>query len=225
MQLYMESLYKLALPIRVTSIIFDLTPLSSPFLLSIMGIKTSTISFISAILISTVLNSSAQSCSNHTFPSNKLFTSCTDLPSLNAYLHWNYIKPTQHLQIAFRATQDPNGWTAWAINPTGTGMVGSQAIVAFRSSNGSLTVYPTPITSYVPSMEPGALSFDVANLTAEYFENEMIIYAVLGPLNGSSSVNHVWQVGSVYDDVPQAHSMFGENTRSLGTLELFSGKY
>uniref|UniRef100_A0A7N0TUF2 DOMON domain-containing protein n=1 Tax=Kalanchoe fedtschenkoi TaxID=63787 RepID=A0A7N0TUF2_KALFE len=186
-----------------------------------MGIKFILVLII-AILISMLLDCSAQSsCSNHTFSGNRVFDSCMDLPALEAYLHWNYIKPTQKVQIAFRATQTPTGWISWAINPTGTGMVGSQAIVAFLNSNGSLMVYPTPVTSYVPSMEPGTLSFDVSNLTAEYYNNQMTIYAVLGPLNGTT-VNHVWQAGSVSDDVPQAHSMYGENTQSLGTMELFS---
>ena len=65
-------------------------------------------------------------------------------------------------------------------------MVGSQALVAFRNANGSMTVYPTPITSYDPSMQPGALSFKVSNVSAEYSENDMTIFAVIGPLaNGT----------------------------------------
>lgn len=34
--------------------------------------------------------SHAQTCSDYRFPSNQAFSSCTDLPYLNSFLHWNY---------------------------------------------------------------------------------------------------------------------------------------
>ncbi|XP_059664647.1 cytochrome b561 and DOMON domain-containing protein At5g47530-like [Cornus florida] len=175
------------------------------------------------ILASLFLISHAQTCSNYTFSSNRAFTSCTDLPHLQAHLHWNYIPSTGKLEIAYRANQTSNGWVAWAINPTDTGMVGSQALVAFQNANGTMTVYPTPITSYSPSMLPGTLSFQVSNISAEYSNKEMMIFADVGPLDNGTVVNLVWQAGSsVTNNVPQVHSMSMPNLHSMGALNFLS---
>lgn len=65
--------------------------------------------------------------------SNNLYTNCTDLPTLNSSLHWTHIANTSSISIAFVAPPSkPDGWIAWAINPTGTGMPGSQALLAFK---------------------------------------------------------------------------------------------
>ncbi|CAK9133342.1 unnamed protein product [Ilex paraguariensis] len=181
-------------------------------------------SLLSCTLVSIFLVSSAQSCSNYTFTSDRVFYSCSDLPYLEAHLHWNYNPSTGKVAIAYRAKQKSKGWIAWGINPTGRGMVGSQALVAFHNTNGSVTVYPTPITSYNPSMQPEALSFQVSNITAEYSDNEMTIFAVVGPLNNGTLVNHVWQAGSsVSDNVPQIHSTSPPNLQSMGILNFLSG--
>ena len=103
-------------------------------------------------------------------------------------------------------------------------MVGSQALVAFHNANGSRTVYPMPITGYNPSMLPGPLSFQVSNVSAEYSKNVMTIFAVVGPLENGTIVNHVWQSGSsVSDGVPQIHSTSTKNLQSMGTLDFLSG--
>lgn len=171
-------------------------------------------------LASVSLTSSSLSCHNHTFSSNKVFTSCTDLPCLEAHLHWTYIPSLTQLSIAYRAKQVPKGWIAWAINPIGTGMVGSQALVAFRTSNGSMRVYTTAITSYNPSMLPADISLPISNISAEYVGNEMIIYAAVGPLPNGSVVNHVWQAGgSVSSNIPQIHSTSPLHLQSMGTID------
>ena len=176
------------------------------------------------ILISLFLISSAQSCSNYTFSGTKIFKSCKDLPYLQAHLHWNYIASTRKVDIAYRATPTSPGWIAWAINPTGTGMVGSEALVAFLNPNGSMTAYTTQINSYNPSMQPRALSFEVSNIRAEYSTNEMIIFAIVGPLKNGTTVNHVWQDGnSVSDNIPQMHSTSGPNIQSMEKLDFLSG--
>ncbi|GJR02966.1 cytochrome b561 and DOMON domain-containing protein-like protein [Tanacetum coccineum] len=87
-------------------------------------------------------------------------------------------------KIAYRAKQGSRGWVAWAINPNQIGMVGSEAIVAFHNSNGSITVYPTLITSYSPSMLPGDLSFQVSGLSADFVNVRETIYATGGPIAG-----------------------------------------
>ncbi|XP_030928192.1 cytochrome b561 and DOMON domain-containing protein At5g47530-like isoform X1 [Quercus lobata] len=177
---------------------------------------TSTPILIICIVISLVYISSAQTCSNYTFSTNQVFNSCIDLPVLQSHLHWNYIPSTRSIQIAYRATQTSTGWIAWAINPTGTSMIGSQAIVAFLNANGTMTAYTTPITSYNPSMKQAALSFRVSNISATYAKNEMTIFGVVGPLNNGTTVNHVWQAGSsVVNNIPQMHPTSGPNIQSV----------
>lgn len=184
---------------------------------------TSTSMLIVSTVICLVYSSSAQTCSNYTFSTNQVFNSCVALPVLQAHLHWNYIPSTRSIEIAYRATQTSTGWIAWAINPTGTGMVGSQAIVAFQKSDGSMRAYTTAITSYRPSMQPGALSFQVSNISATYADNEMAIFAVVGPLNNGTTVNHVWQAGSsVANDIPQMHPLSGANIQSMGKMDFLS---
>ncbi|THG22519.1 cytochrome b561 and DOMON domain-containing protein At5g47530-like [Camellia sinensis] len=185
---------------------------------------TSRATTVFCVLVSFFLVSSAQTCINDTFTSNRVFDSCNDLPYLQAHLHWNYNQSTGEVEIAYRAHQISEGWIAWAINPTETGMIGSQALVAFRDANGSMTAYPTSITSYNPSMLPVNLSFQVSNISAEYSANVMTIFAVIGPLDNGTIANHVWQAGSsISDNIPQIHSTSTANLQSLGTLDFLSG--
>ncbi|KAF8414213.1 hypothetical protein HHK36_002213 [Tetracentron sinense] len=175
-------------------------------------------------LMSLFLTSSAQTCSNYTFLTDRVFSSCRDLPYLQAHLHWNYSPSTKRIEIAYRATQTSTGWIAWAINPTGIGMAGSQALVAFRHSNGSMIAYPTALTNYNPSMQPHALSFPVSNISTEHSNDEMIIFAVVGPLSNNTTVNHVWQTGSsVLKNIPRIHPISGDNVQSMGTIDFHSG--
>ena len=176
------------------------------------------------ILIPQILTSHAQTCSQHTFSEGQTFDSCRDLPALNAHLHWSYTPSTKSAHIAYRAAQDSTGWVAWAINPSGSGMAGSQAIVAFHCSNGSMIAYPTAITDYNPSMQPSALSFQVSNISSEYAKGEMTIFAVVGPFAKGSSVNHIWQAGdSVSNDIPQRHQTSGPNVQSMEKVDFASG--
>ncbi|OMP10782.1 hypothetical protein COLO4_04267 [Corchorus olitorius] len=145
--------------------------------------ETSTLILLICILTSLVFISPAQTCLDYPFPGGEVFHSCTHLPVLDASLHWTYFPSNSTVQIAYRAAQTPTGWIAWAINPMGTGMVGSQAFVAFRHSNGSMIAYTTPIPSYNPSMEPEKISIPVSDISTVYVNSEMIIFAVLGPLD------------------------------------------
>ncbi|KAL8205326.1 hypothetical protein R6Q57_008877 [Mikania cordata] len=168
----------------------------------------------------------AVTCSNHKFTSKgSVYTSCKDLPHLSAQLHWTYNSTMGVAKIAYRARQQgANGWVAWAINPNQIGMVGSEALVAFVNSNGSVTVYPTMITSYSPSMLPVDLSFQVSGLSAELLNNEITIFATVGPFDGGSVVNQVWQAGNlVIDGVPQMHAVSQQNLQSTGELDFLSG--
>ncbi|KAK8717794.1 hypothetical protein V6N13_045050 [Hibiscus sabdariffa] len=174
-------------------------------------------------LASLVSISSAETCSNYSFPSNQVFGSCLDLPVLQASLHWNYSRLTTKVQIAYRATQIPKGWIAWALNPMGRSMIGSQALVAFRHFNGSMIAYSTSITSYNPSMLPSELGIPVSDISAEYVDRQMIIFGVLGPLGNQTSFIHVWQSGStVVENIPQVHPLSGQNVESLGLINFLS---
>ncbi|KDP32910.1 hypothetical protein JCGZ_13691 [Jatropha curcas] len=172
-----------------------------------------------------VLSSSAQRCSSYTFSSNQIFSACSDLPYLNSFLHWNYNSSSNKLQIAYRqAGVSSSNWVAWAINPTSKGMVGSQALIAYQKSDGTIKAYTSPISSYQPSLQEGKLSYDVSDLSATYANNEMIIFANLELSNiGSTTINQVWQEGPVSGDTPQIHPTSGANVQSMGTVNLLSG--
>ncbi|XP_055810740.1 cytochrome b561 and DOMON domain-containing protein At5g47530-like [Solanum dulcamara] len=181
---------------------------------------SSTSKLLFCILASLFLVTSAQNCSHYTFPANRIFTTCKVLPFLEANLHWSYNSSSTKVSIAYRAKQDPKGWVAWAINPTRQGMVGSQALVAFHKSNDSMIAYTTQITSYSPSMLEANLSFQVSNISAEYLNNEMIIFATIGPLGNGTTVNHVWQGGnSVANDIPQMHPLSSPHLQSFGEID------
>ncbi|CAI9294858.1 unnamed protein product [Lactuca saligna] len=115
-----------------------------------IGLSSPSILYISTILITLFFSTSSQTCSNHTFTSKRSFTSCKDLPYLNAHLHWTYFKSTNQSKIAFRAPHAPKGWIAWAINPYRRSMVGSQALIAFKNTKGMMSAYTTTITVVGP---------------------------------------------------------------------------
>lgn len=166
-------------------------------------------------------------CQSQTFSSHNLtFANCTDLPTLKASLHWNYdaaAKPMPTLSVAFTAPPaKPDGWVAWALNPTGTGMAGAQSLVAFAAANGSTVVKTYNITSYGPISE-SPISYKVLSKRAEAAKGAITIFATLALPAGSAAVNQVWQVGSaVVDGVPAKHAFAPENLASKSALQLES---
>ncbi|KAK8517237.1 hypothetical protein V6N13_092520 [Hibiscus sabdariffa] len=167
----------------------------------------------------------AQTCAKHAFSNNRVFKSCSDLPVLNSFLHYNYDSVSGKLQIAYRHTgTTPSTWVAWAINPTSKGMVGSQALVAYRMSDGSMRAYTSPIVQYRTQLREGELSFDVSDLSAMYENNEIIIFATLDISRNGTTLNHVWQEGAISGNVPQMHGTSAANIQSMGTLNLISGE-
>lgn len=161
------------------------------------------------------------SCSSQKFTNNKLYTKCTDLPTLGASLHWTHIPKNSSLSIAFVAPPaKPEGWIAWAINPTQTGMAGSQALVAFKDSNGSMTVKTYNISSY-SSLVEGKISLEVPESSAEYSDKSMKIFATVKLPKTMTEVNHVWQVGgSVEEGMPVKHEFQPANLKAMGKLQL-----
>ncbi|XP_077229942.1 auxin-responsive family protein [Tasmannia lanceolata] len=180
--------------------------------------------FLFSFLISIFLPSLAQNCSTYTFTSNRVFSSCNALPYLNSFLHWTYNPSSGTIQIAYRTGLNSDGWIAWAINPTGAQMPGSQALVGVRQSNGSINAYTTPISNYSPSMSPGNLSFDVPNISVESTSSDLIIFATVVLPNNMTTVNQVWQQGPLSNGVPSAHTPSGPNILSRGTLNFLSGQ-
>ncbi|KAM7270540.1 hypothetical protein ACFE04_029754 [Oxalis oulophora] len=184
-------------------------------------------SFLSLSLLCAYLISSSHSltCTSQNFTNNNLYTNCTDLPTLNSYLHYTYNAANSSLNIAFIATPPKsNGWISWAVNPTSTGMIGAQALIAFKS-NGSLVVKKFNLTSYSKITESTALSFDVWDLNAEenVEDGSVVIFGSLKVPDGNrGELNHVWQVGSkVSDDgIPVKHQMVPANLKATAVLEL-----
>ncbi|KAK6149662.1 hypothetical protein DH2020_017187 [Rehmannia glutinosa] len=156
------------------------------------------------------------SCANYNFARNQVFRFCNDLPYLNSFLHWNYDQSAKTVKIAYRHTGvSSSRWVAWAINPTGRGMVGAQALVAFQKADGTMRAYTAPVSGYQTQLQEGDLSFPVSDLSATYARNEMIIFATLKLDNLSSTVNQVWQEGPVSGDSPAMHSTTGPNIHGL----------
>uniref|UniRef100_K4B6N2 Cytochrome b561 domain-containing protein n=1 Tax=Solanum lycopersicum TaxID=4081 RepID=K4B6N2_SOLLC len=87
-------------------------------------------------------------CSDFHFH-GKSYNSCSHLHTLNSFIHWNYDMTSRTVDIAFSKSESQHGrWLAWAINPTSTGMTGSQYI-----------------------------AFTVHNVSAQYINGQVIIFA------------------------------------------------
>ncbi|XP_072999234.1 cytochrome b561 and DOMON domain-containing protein At3g25290-like [Typha latifolia] len=163
-------------------------------------------------------------CLTEKFSSNRVFAACTDLPHLSSSLHWSYNRAASSLSIAYVAPPEaPAGWVAWAINPSGTGMVGSQALIAFKNPNGEMGVKTYNITGYSPIKE-SAIDYEVSDLAADFVSGKMRMFATVKLPQGMEAVNQVWQVGSsVTGGVPDKHSFGPDNMAAKGTLDLVKG--
>ncbi|XP_060180340.1 cytochrome b561 and DOMON domain-containing protein At3g25290-like [Lycium barbarum] len=180
---------------------------------------------ISLIIIPSSL--SQQTCSSQKFTNNKIYTRCSDLPTLKSFLHWTYDVSNSTLSVAFIAPPNkPDGWISWAINPNGVGMVGSQSLVAFKNPSGKMVVKTYDITSYSDIKESNKLWFDVKEVEAEFSGGFMRLFAtVVLPEKGKTRLNHVWQVGpAISNGFPAKHDFQPGNLNSKGTLDLVSGE-
>ncbi|TYH63211.1 hypothetical protein ES332_D07G175100v1 [Gossypium tomentosum] len=161
-------------------------------------------------------------CSSLKLPGGiRHYSNCTELPTLNSTLHFTYNATNSSLFIAFSAApSNADGWIAWAINPTATGMAGSQALLAFKNK-GSMVVKTYNISSYRSIVE-GKLSFDVWDMEAEATnDGKMVIYGSLKVGGSVEKLNQVWQVGpGVSDGHPMKHEFGKANLGSWGDLKL-----
>ncbi|GMP90244.1 hypothetical protein CsSME_00041456 [Camellia sinensis var. sinensis] len=179
-----------------------------------------------SLAFSLISPSQSLTCTSQKFTNNKLYDHCTDLSQLSSYLHWTYDSSSSSLSIAFVAAPSKSGgWIAWAINPTGAGMIGAQALIAFKDSNGSMIVNTYNISSY-KSIVQEKLSFDVMDMSAEYSDGTIRIFATVAlPDTAATAVNQVWQVGpSVTNGFPDKHEFQPANLNSKGTLGLLKGQ-
>ncbi|XP_038898919.1 auxin-induced in root cultures protein 12-like [Benincasa hispida] len=177
--------------------------------------------FLFLTLISSSLSlSHSLTCNSQSFP-NRSFTHCQDLPHLNAFLHWTHDPKNSSLSIAFLASPPRSGgWVAWAINPTATGMVGSQAFLATLSGT-TPSVRTFNISSYSSILPSPSLSFPFWNMAAESANGRLIIFATVKVPAKAKSLNQVWQVGPAVDPdsgVPAPHDFKPANLNAKGVL-------
>ncbi|XP_051143773.1 cytochrome b561 and DOMON domain-containing protein At3g25290-like [Andrographis paniculata] len=176
--------------------------------------------------LSLILPSRSDTCASQSLSSHRPYAFCNDLPVLNSYLHWTYDESHSTLYLAFvAAPAKPDGWISWAINPTGTGMAGSQALIAFKDSGGRMTVKTYNISSY-SELKESRVWYEVKDSSAEFSGGLMKIFATLVlPEKGKTTVNHVWQVGpSVSRGFPDKHDFLPPNLISKGVLDFSKGQ-
>jgi hypothetical protein len=188
--------------------------------------KALTSLLLSCVLFSLCASSFAQTCKSYTFSSNRVYTSCQDLPVLSSFLHWTYDQPANKVDIAYRHTgTSTSRWIAWGLNPTGSGMVGTQALVAYQNSSSAIHAYTSPISSYSTTLAQGDLSFVVSNLSATFESSEMTIFATLTLGSTSTTVNQVWQEGPLSGSSPGVHDTASSsaNMKSTGSINFLDG--
>ncbi|XP_022953214.1 cytochrome b561 and DOMON domain-containing protein At3g25290-like [Cucurbita moschata] len=163
-------------------------------------------------------------CSSAKFSNNNLYSHCSDLPYLSASLHSTFDSSNSSLSVAFVADHsNAAGWIAWAVNPTSTGMAGSQALVAYLDA-GVPVVKTYDVASY-GSVKPSELSFEVWDVAGEFSGGELIIFAKLKVPVGDTTLNQVWQVGPSVDGTRLGvHEFKPENLNAKGTLSLSGGE-
>lgn len=116
------------------------------------------------------------------------------LPVLDLFLHFSYARETGVLEVAYRhANLESSSWIAWAINPRRKGMLGAQALVAYRSStSGVMRSYTSSINSYSTTLQESPLSFYVTQVSTEYLDGEMTVFATLVLPPNTTVMNHLW---------------------------------
>ncbi|KAK1569052.1 hypothetical protein Q3G72_032054 [Acer saccharum] len=178
-----------------------------------------------SVLVALFLTSYAQqNCSSLTFENNKQYTACSTLPVLSSSIHWTYHSSNNTVDLAFRKTgTSSSNWVAWALNPSGRQMAGSQCLVAHQNST-AIHAYTSPIGSGIPSLQQGSLSFEVPSISATLSGTEMTIYATLQLNSDLLSTNQVWQEGPLSGGVPASHPTSGNNVASVGTIDFRTGE-
>uniref|UniRef100_A0A1J3DA86 Cytochrome b561 and DOMON domain-containing protein n=1 Tax=Noccaea caerulescens TaxID=107243 RepID=A0A1J3DA86_NOCCA len=189
--------------------------------------KSAKISLLGVWTTLLVLSVNGQSdCNTHRFTNNLAFTQCSPLSALGSFLHWTFNEQNRTVSIAYRHPgTSSSSWIAWGLNPSGTQMVGTQALVAYtNSSTGRFQGYTSPITQVQTQLQPGSLSFRVTNVSATLENGEATIFATLELPANLVTVTQVWQTGQVANGVPQSHPISGDNLRSISRIDFRSGQ-
>ncbi|KAJ3688534.1 hypothetical protein LUZ61_017698 [Rhynchospora tenuis] len=176
--------------------------------------------------ISLAPSHAATSCASYKFSNKKTFDKCTTLEHLSASLHWTY-NSDGTLSIAFVAPPAaPSGWVAWGINPTAKSMVGTQALVAFKRTNGSMAVNTYNITS-VSGIKESPILYEPSKLSSEFgSDGNIVLFATLKIGKSVESLNQVYQVGSsVTNGVPDEHAFNTDNLNSKAELVLSGSNF
>ncbi|KAK2648531.1 hypothetical protein Ddye_016020 [Dipteronia dyeriana] len=178
-----------------------------------------------SVLVALFWTSYAQNCNSSTFANNKQYSACSDLSVLSSSIHWTYDPSTNTVDLAFRKTgTSSTQWVAWALNPSGRRMAGSQCLVAHQNSTGT-HAYTSPIAATgAPQLQQGRLSFEVPSINATFSGSVMTIYATLQLTNDLLSTNQVWQEGPMNGNSPGMHPMATANTASTGLIDFRTGE-
>lgn len=179
--------------------------------------------FLLAAAVSAPARRASAACSSDSLASNRVYTTCADLPRLGASLHWTYDTASSSLSVAFLASPPSGGWVAWGLNPTGTGMSGTQALIAVPGSGSAYEVQTYSISGYSLGSQV-SLSYETSDLAAELGSDGRVqLFGTLKLQNGTGEVNQVWQVGPYSGGSIGIHSTNSDNLNSKGTLNLLTG--
>ncbi|CAN6182847.1 unnamed protein product [Urochloa humidicola] len=169
----------------------------------------------------------AGGCDGDKFPAGRSYAHCAALPYLGARLHWTHDAKTGSLSVAFVAKPPASGgWVSWAINPTGDGMKGAQALVALKPTPAApYAVNTYNITGYMPfGATSTPIAYKATGLAADESAaaaGEVRLYGKLQLAPGTEVVNHIWQVGStVTGGAPVKHAFDKDNLEAKGKLAL-----
>lgn len=166
-------------------------------------------------------STAAGSCADDKLPANRNYAHCAALGKLGATLHWTYDAKTALLSLAFVANS--TGWVSWALNPTGDGMKGAQALVAFKRGQPPAFVVNTyNLTGHrALGGDSTPIAYEATDLAADESGGKMRLYGKLRLHQGMEVVNHIWNVGStVTDGAPAKHAVDEENLNAKGRLVL-----
>lgn len=120
--------------------------------------------------------------------------------------------------MAFSANSD--GWVAWGLNPQGSGMIGTQALIAGKFASAAVSVDTYDIQSYHAVIK-GPISYNVTGISAEESAaGEITIFATWAVPKGESMVNQVWQVGPLINGQLSRHDLGFANLGSTMKLNL-----
>lgn len=173
------------------------------------------------IVVLSISAAHSQKCSSQTLKSKIKFESCVDLPTLKSSLHYTYNATNSSMSVAFvAAPAKPEGWIAWAINPTAQLMAGAQALLAFKSNN-KVIVKTYDVVSY-SNVTESKLSFETWDLSGEALgDGNLVIYGSMKVPDNVDNLNQVWQVGGeVADGKPKKHEFQQDNLKSTAKLDL-----